>query len=332
MRRKKIKSNILQETIISLIIITQNDGGLISKVLTELNEILKKEFPNYEILVIDNNSTDNTLKQIHKLYKQIPNIKIIRLSKASSPDIAYTAGLDNCIGDYAILFDFRLVPVKTLSIFIQKLFEKYDIIIARSKDFLVSRFTFSYLFLTLVEKLSTHEFNYQPISLLALNRKTINSITKIRRKSRNFSYISNLIGFRKLTVLVTFKQNNLPRPYQHNFFSLVFNVFDTLISNSFKPIRLLAALGMLISLGFLFYAFFVAIMAQFFDTYYAPRGWVSLASVMGVMFFLLFSLLTLMAEYILRILHETRNEPLYFIADEMDQSVISIDKDKLNLN
>jgi len=50
-----------------------------------------------------------------------------------------------------------------------------------------------------------------------------------------------------------------------------------------------------------------------------------------MMFFLLFSLLTLLSEYIIRIMNETRNEPIYFIADEIDKSIILPHKDRENI-
>lgn len=330
--KKKFDKLILREIVISVIIVSDNDSSLIERVLTDTNNVLAESFPNYEILVIDNNSSDNTSNKVNGLYAQIPNLKLVRLSKASSTDIAYTAGLDYCIGDYAILFNFHLVPPNNLPAFINKLFEKYDIVVAKSKDIFMPKWSLSYLFLSLIEKLSTHEFSYEPISLLALNRRAINSITKTRRKSRNFSYISNLIGFRKLSVALKPNNYSPKKIYRHpNFFKLIFIVSGIIISNSFKPIRLLSAMGMFISLAFLGYAFFVAIMALFFNTYLAPKGWVTMASVISIMFFLLFSLLTLIAEYLIRILNESRNEPLYFIADEIDKSIILPKKKTLNI-
>ena len=95
--------------------------------------------------------------------------------------------------------------------------------------------------------------------------------------------------------------------------------------------RILIALGMLISLLFLIYVFIIAVLTITLHQSFAPKGWISISSVLSTMFFLLFSLLTLMSEYIIRVLDESRNEPLYFIADEMDKSIISVNKDKLNV-
>lgn len=332
MKKKKNNKRIdlSREIIITTIIVTDCDSQVIEKILKEINKVLSGNYQNYEILIVDNNSRDDTVSEIRALHRQIPHIKIIRLSKATSTDIAFTAGLDNCIGDYAVLLDSKVVSPTVIPYLINLLLEKYDIVIAKSIERAIAKWSFSGLFLSTIEKLSTHGFSYEPIHLLGVNRKAINSITRIRRKSRNLSYISYAIGFRR--VIMEYKPLKGSRQVRvPNFFEILLLVTDIVISNSFKPIRILAAVGMTISMVFLIYVIFVAISAVFFKTYFAPKGWVTLASVIGGMFFLLFSLLTLISEYIIRILNESRNEPLYFIADEMDKSIININRDKLNV-
>lgn len=324
---RKINS---REIIVTTIIVTDNDSQVIKGILEQTNDILIKNYQNYEILIVDNTSEDDTVIKIRNLHSKIPNIKIIGLSKKTNKDVAYTAGLDNCIGDYSVLLDFRTVSPNVIPNLIDQLSENYDIVIGKSQEEPEHKWSLSSLLLSAIERLSTHGFSYEPIHLLAVNRRVINSITRIRRKSRNLSYIAHSIGFRNTTIKYQPTKNST-KGKSPNFFETVLTVTEIVISNSFKPIRILAVTGMLISLLFLIYVIFVAVSALFFDIYFAPRGWVTLASVMAIMFFLLFSLLTLISEYIIRILNESRNEPLYFIAEEMDKSVINTSKNKLNV-
>lgn len=317
---KKFDEKILREIIISVIIITGNDENSIENTLKSVKQILSENYPNYEILIIDNNSKDRTIERIRRLYKQIPHIKIIQLSKTFSTDIAYTAGLDNAIGDYAILIDIHMVSPQNIPTFINKLFEGYDIVTGRPKKEALS----------LVERFSKNYLNYEQIHLLAINRKVINILTKIKRKSRNFIYIiGSSIGFSKTTLEYssTTNKNKFKNPNLLKFF---FILLDIIISNSFKPIRVLTAIGMFLSLMFLFYIGIMLVFALFLRTYFIPLNILSFASVIGAMFFILFSLLTLMSEYIIRILDESRNEPLYYISEEMDKSVVTKGK-KFNI-
>ncbi len=329
--KKTITQIDLSDIIVTAIIIAYNDEAIIEKVLRETNEVLRKDYPNYEILIVDNNSWDSTLNKVRNLYKKIPHIKIIKLSKTCNNDIAYTAGLDNCIGDYAVLIDIHLVSPHKIPSFLNKLVKEYDIVTAKSNEIALSKWSISNIVISIIERLSTHDFHYEPLYLLALNRRAINSITKVRRKSRSLSYISHSIGFRKTYLEYKPLKSYKSKIKTPNFIELLIIVTDIIISNSFKPIRILAAMGMLVSFAFLVYVILVILFIIFFHTYLAPKGWISIASVIGIMFFLLFSLLTIISEYIIRILNESRNEPLYFIADEMDESVITTKKNKRNV-
>jgi len=321
----------LPDSIVSVIIVTQNDERIIENALWNINEALSKTYHNYEILVIDNCSDDNTVEEIRKNHKKNLHVRVIRLSKRYNIELALTAGLDNCIGDYAVLFNIYTDPPAIIPILTGHLLSSYDIVIARYKDNLIQRDFLSSGFLSLVRKLSTHESYYDLNYLTGLNRSTINSITRIRRKSRNLNYINSLVGFRKLIIEYKPLKNNLNKLKSENFFILVWRIIDIMISNSFKPIRVLVALGMGVSLLFLLYVFILALLTIILKKSFAPQGWISISTILGTMFFLLFSLLSLISEYIIRILNETRNEPLYFIADEMDKSVISVKKNELNV-
>lgn len=328
---KKINNIDVQEIIVSVIIVTHNDAKIIEKFIRDVNVVLTRDYPNYEILIVDNNSSDDTINKIRNLYQKILHIRIVQLSKIYNSDIAFTAGLDYCIGDYVVLLDIRIVNPSKIPLFLNELIKGYDVVTSKSEKPLLSKWSASYIFLSIVEKLSTHDFSYEPVFFLGLSRKAVNSITRIRRKSRNFSYLIYSIGFKKISLpyrLLGIDKSKIKTSF---FFELVVAVANIIISNSFRPIRMIAAMGIIMSCVFLLIVFTDAILALFLKIYVIPPGWTSIAIMIGVMFFLLFSLLMIMTEYLIRVLQEVRNEPLYFIAGEFDKSVININDDKLNI-
>lgn len=321
----------LHDTIISVILITQNDEDIIEDRIKAINKELKILQASYEIIIVDNNSEDKTVGKLQSLHNIISHSRVLVLSKTYDTEIALTAGLDNCVGDYAILFNIYTDPSSMIPVIINRFSENYDIVIGESKYDIVKRSFLSKIFLKIIEKLSTHALSYRTNYLTALNRKAINSIIRTRRKSRNFNYIHYLIGYKKS--ILTYKpiKKFYYKLKKENFIELFFAVTDIIISNSFRPIRMLTFLGMAASLLFLLYVFFITLLVIFFDTRVAPQGWISLATVLGSMFFLLFSLLTLISEYLIRVLNEARNEPFYFIADEIDKSTILPKKNRRNI-
>jgi glycosyltransferase involved in cell wall biosynthesis len=329
---KKLQSNFyLQEIIISVILIVHNNENKIENIIRKTNQILSGLYPNYEIIIVDNNSYDNTLDKINALFEEISNIRVIRLSRTCSIDIAYTAGLDNCIGDYSVIIDPRMASLKLIPLFVEKLLQGFNIVYLQHKENFTSKWSARRSILLILEKLSNNKFTYQPAHMFAFNRKVINIFTSMRRKSRNFIYISNALGFSHATVLDTSMKLKNKETYEPHFFEFLFIVSDIIISNSFKPMRFLAIIGLLVNLLLLLYVLSAAIAGLFFNIYFISKDFLGPFFIIVLLFFLLFFLLMVMSEYIIRILDETRNEPIYFISDEIDKSIISVSKKRLNI-
>jgi polyisoprenyl-phosphate glycosyltransferase len=326
--KKNQNSSHLQEVIISVILIIHNYENGIENVIKNTHEILSEKYPNYEIIVVDNNSDDKTHNKLRGMFKEITNIRIIRLSRKYSIEIAYTAGVDNCIGDYAVIIDPRMASPKLIPLFVEKLLNNYDIVYLRpNKNF--SKWSAKRGFLFFLEKLSKNKFAYESAHMFAFNRKLINTFTTMRRKSRNFIYLSNSLGFSQTTIHDS--STKIKKEETPHFFEFLFIVSDIIISNSFKPMRFLAIIGILINLFLLLYILFALIAAISFNVYFISKDLLGIYLIILLLFFFLFSLLTVMSEYMIRILDETRNEPLYFISDEIDKSIISLNKKQLNI-
>lgn len=332
---RKYKISGFEDSIISLILVTHNDEDIIVKRLTSIYEVLSLLNINYEILIIDNNSVDRTVSTIQKLKKVIDYTRIIILAKDYKKEIAITAGIDACIGDYAIVFDIYTDPIEMIPyILTNKLTKGTDIVIGKPSKEILKHDFYTRIFLYLMSKISRHEIYYQQHYLMGLSRKAISSIIRTRRKSRTFGYIQDLIGLTKETVeyqtLKIYKKKL--QLQKESFFRIILTVFDISISNSFRPIRFLSAAGLLFSFIYILYVITIVILVFVFGlTYLVPQGWITLSTILGTTFFILFSILTIISEYIIRILSETRDEPLYFVSDEVNKSTILPKKKKLNI-
>ncbi len=329
---RKRQDPLFFETIISVILVTKNDEDIIQKTIIDVDKILGKYKSNYEILVVDNNSKDETLLEITKIYKKVPNIRVMVLSKEYRKEIAITAGLDSCIGDYVILFDQYMDPPEVINSLLEKLYGNFDVVIGKTKNSLEQNGFLSRQFLKLIHLFSSHGFDYSANFTLGLNRRAVNFITRTRRKNRNFSYINYLIGLKKCFVEYTPLKHLKHKIKKEHFLTTLLSVSDIILSNSFKPIRIIAITGTIASTLFVLYVFFIVILVVFFNQKnLAPQGWISIATVMGTLFFLLFSLLMVISEYVIRIFNESRDEPLYFVSEELDKSTLLSKKKKLNV-
>ncbi|MCR4264090.1 MAG: glycosyltransferase [Candidatus Roizmanbacteria bacterium] len=321
---------LLHNTIISIIIVTYNDEDIIENRLKAIAQVLKRLNTNFEIVVIDNNSSDATILKIRSLHRSIPQIRIIVLSKTYDSFTALSAGIDSCIGDYALLLNIYTDPPMIIPKCISILHNHIDIVIGQPTPPLTNRSLLARFAVRLLEKFSSHDILDPAMNLFALNRKAINAITRTRRKSRNLAYIHSVIGLRRARISYKPLTRYMHKLAKQTLISTILFHLDTIISNSYRPIRLVTYIGMLLSSLFLIYVFCIVIL-YFFNIRLAPQGWISVSAVMGTLFFLLFLLLSLLGEYIIRILNETRNEPFYFVSEELDKSVILSDDQKVNI-
>lgn len=322
----------LVDSIISLILVTDNDADIIEERLKIIRRVLLHLKTNFEILIVDNNSEDSTVGKIKNLKEVMRYARILILSKTYDTEVALTAGLDNCVGDYAILFNLYTDPPEVIPKLIRKLIEGDDIVVGKTASHIKKYGAVTKRFLKIIQKLSTQGFVYRENYLVAINRKVINSIMRTRRKSRNFSYINSLIGFKSTNLIYKPLKKFRRKIKTESFLKIVISVIDIVISNSFRPIRFLSLLGMFLSGLFLLWILGVVIAAFVFGKRsIVPQGWISLSTVMGTLFFLLFSLLTIISEYLIRILTETRDEPFYFISEEIGRSTILPRRKVLNI-
>lgn len=112
---------------ISIIIPTYNSEKYIIECI---KNVLNNTYKNYEIIIIDDGSTDNTIELINKL--NIDNLRIIK-SDNKGPGIARNIGIKNAIGDYIFFIDSDdVINEDTLEVLINEI-EDNDIIIGNYK-------------------------------------------------------------------------------------------------------------------------------------------------------------------------------------------------------
>ena len=102
-----------------------------------------------------------------------------------------------------------------------------------------------------------------------------------------------------------------------------------LVANSTHPLRLVSWLGLALSGLNALYAVYVLLVWTFSDN--VVPGWATRSIQTSVMFFFTFLLLTVLCEYIGRILSETQNRPLYYVGDELNSSSLVLDEERRNV-
>ena len=112
---------------LSIILPVYNEEENVPVIYEELKSVLDKINKNYEIIFIDDGSTDKTFEVLEKLHKKNPKVKIIKFRKNFGQSAALQAGFDNCRGEIVISMDSDLQNnPRDIPKLIEKLDEGYD--------------------------------------------------------------------------------------------------------------------------------------------------------------------------------------------------------------
>jgi glycosyltransferase involved in cell wall biosynthesis len=321
------------DLLVSVAVILNNDGDLVEAFLAEATDVLSREYAYYELLLIDNGSTDGGGDRVQALQKDLPNIRLIRLSRAYDDEVALAAALDNVIGDYVIIMEPECDPPSMIPRLVAIARTGYDVVTAARTDRKREsrlRSGLRRLSYHSVNRIFGYTINPTPASLRLFSRQVVNSITRIRSKSRYLKYFSALVGFRHTQVPYQAIQRRTQRAQPESLLRLGVKAVDLLISNSMVPLRiasLLALFGSFINLLYLVYIFIFFFLLK----KKAVEGWLSTSLSHTAMFMLLFLVVTVMSEYVGRILEESKERPLYFIEQETASAVTSYSKERLNV-
>lgn len=299
---------------VSLVVPVFNEEASIGIFLEAIAPIIETLGCKYEILFVNDGSSDNTLQALRSAKARDAAVKILSLSRNFGKEAALTAGLDHAKGDVVIPIDADLQdPPELISTFIARWRDGADIVYgvrgSRASDGVLKRITAGY-FYRLFNLISPIQIPFNAGDYRLMDRKVVDEINKLRERSRFMKGLMAWPGFRSESVEFKRRQR-VAGGSNWNYWRLWNFALDGITSFSTLPLRLWLYVGAVISLLSFIYAAFIVI-----HTFWIGGGVPGYPSLMvAIMFFggiQLFSI-GLIGEYIGRIFHETKARPIYII-------------------
>ncbi|AUD14772.1 MULTISPECIES: glycosyltransferase family 2 protein [unclassified Planococcus (in: firmicutes)] len=310
--------------LISIIVPAFNEEANIASMYKTLVQELEPLPYLYEIMFINDGSSDGTLDEILKLANQHETVKYISLSRNFGKESAMFAGMKRIKGDAAILMDSDMQHPPTL---ICEMIQGYEdgfhqVVAKRSrKGDSKLRSAFSSLYYKVVNSVTDVSFEDGEGDFRLLSRKAINSILSLSESNRFSKGIYSWIGLSKKTI----SYENVLRAEgdsKWSFSSLVNYGIDGIISFNMKPLRICFYTGFLVLfLSLLYIAFtFYQIMVR---GVIAPGYFTTITAILLLGGIQLISL-GVIGEYVGRIYNETKQRPHFLVemsnVDEYDES------------
>lgn len=302
---------------VSIIVPVYQDGDILESLYNDLkSKVFDKADFDYEIVLVNDGSTDDTLDIMYEMSDKYDNIKIISLSRNFGAYAAVLAGLSKCTGDCAVTKAADLQePSELIFDMVKKWEEGSNVVLAVREQREESKLKvfFSNLYYVLVRKFVTQAMPKTGFDIFLLDRKVIEVL--LRLDERNSSIIIQILwsGFRTAKVPYV-RLNREEGISKWTLKKKIRLVLDTLFSFSNVPIKLINIIGTALT-GITFVIDIILIILKLVCGYrisYITIGMVFILFCIG----LVLNALGILGEYLWRTLDASRNRPVYLIEEE----------------
>ena len=304
----------LSPNFISVVVPVYNEQTAVNTFVDTLEPVLSKLSVGYEIVFVNDGSTDQTLECLLALRERNKAIAIVDLSRNFGKEAAVVAGLEAAGGIAAIIMDVDLQdPPEIVSEMVDKWVAGADVVIAirtdRSSDGFLKRSSAKF-FYSLFGYISETALPEGSGDFRLMDRQVVDAFLRLEERARFNKGLFAWLGFRQEFVRHVRPQANRGesrwRPRK-----LIQYAFDGLFSFSTVPIRVWSLVGGVISALSLAYGLYLMLRTMIFGI--DMPGYASL--MVAMLFFGGVNLFTfgLLGEYIGRILIESKRRPLYIV-------------------
>lgn len=302
---------------LSIVIPCYMEENGIAELVKRVSAAAEKTSLSYELLLIDDGSSDRTWEKILDTQKTNPSINAVKLARNHGHQLALTAGLSLVKGEkYVFILDADLQDPPELLDDMIKLMEQEnaDVVYGKRKkregESIFKLFT-ACLFYRFLRMMTDIDIPADTGDFRLMRRHVSDILNKMPEHARFIRGMVSWIGGRQIPILYN-RENRFADTTKYPLHKMIRLALDAITSFSTKPLRLglkMSACGVLVSFGLLLYA----LISYFFLK--TAAGW---SSIMATIIFLgsvqLF-LLGIIGEYLGRIFTDTQKRPLFLIQE-----------------
>ena len=301
--------------IISIIVPCYNEAKNIEIFYKEIIKVINQNADYlYEVLCVDDGSSDNTLSQLLEIVTSDDRFKIIELSRNFGKEAAITAGIDYSNGDAVIPIDCDLQdPPELIGEMIKKWEKGAEVVLAkrvdRSEDTMFKRKSAEF-FYKVHNKLANINIPDNVGDFRLMDRVVVNSINELRERQRFMKGIFAWVGFKTETIEYV-RASRLNGDSKFSGWKLWNLALEGFTSFSTIPLRLWTYIGGVGAIISILYALFILVRTMVYGV--EVPGYASLIVIFLFISSLQILSVGLLGEYIGRIYMETKNRPIYVI-------------------
>jgi polyisoprenyl-phosphate glycosyltransferase len=294
---------------LSIVTTIYNDETIVPLLVSKIKEAVVPLNVEYEIILVNDNSPDNSEEAIKLQCDKFKEVKGISLSRNYGQQIAMSAGMRHATGNYVVIMDGDLQnPPEKIPELYSKIKEGYDLVYTTGtqrnswRDELSSKF-----FWWVLSKLFNVKVVPYQLMMKIMSKGFLRRFNSYNEQSRTIAGIVNDIGL-KYTILPVENKKRLNGKSNYNFLKRFNLMIDVIISFSNAPLNIMIHFGWII--------FSLTSLAAFYQLYLyindsIPEGYTS--TILSIFFFGSLNILMLgfIGRYLANIYAEVKNRPLF---------------------
>lgn len=299
---------------LSIVCPVHNEESGLDEFFDRLSAALETVTDSYEIIAVDDGSTDNTLSTLLQLQETHPNLQVIELTRNFGKESALTCGIDSAAGDAVIPIDSDLQDPPELIPEMVKLWrEGYEVVLAqrsdRSTDGLLKRKSAQW-FYRLHNSIADTPIPSDVGDFRLMDRKVVDALKTLPERRRFMKGLFAWVGFRQAVVRYA-RERRFNGNSKFSGWRLWNLALEGITSFSTVPLRIWTYAGVLVALLAAAFGLFILGRVVFFGR--DVPGYASLITVILFLGSIQLVGLGILGEYIGRIYSEVKLRPNYII-------------------
>lgn len=299
----------------SIIIATYNSENHISFLVEEVYEIFNAKGSSFEIILVNDASSDGTQQVLEKLSDVYSQLRIFELTRNAGQQIAFSAGIDQAIGEILVLLDDDMVNIENplMEVILPISSKEFDIAIATSSPKGFIRNITSKIFWILMSKISNQVITNRELTLRCFSSEVASQYRLYKERLRSITEIMLDLGYhRKYVQINSLEFRDIKS--RHNFhqrFKLFIQIVSTSRQNSGLGLMYISIFSFILLpiTIWIFYLFHIITLQNRVALVIAGMIWLSFSSIIFMFGLVIFVISMLLRESQQRPLYHLKNNP-----------------------
>ena len=306
---------------ISVVISAYNEGESVNELHKELSKVMK-ELPlkTYELIFVDDGSSDDTYEKCQKLQKKDSHVKIVHLRRNFGHEIAMTAGMDYATGDAVVFMDADLQhPPHYIKDMVKYWQEGDDIVLTKRVENQATSKFYDFCaasFYKILNFLSDTKIPAKTPDFRLVDRSYVDFLKKFNEQDRLFrGLLSWVMPKEKVRVIDFVAPDRFAGVSKYNYRKSLALAFNSIVQFSTRPLRMSIYLGLITAVISGLLGLYVII--EHFILRHPTPGYATIMTTVIFLGSIQLIVLGIIGEYIGKIHMEVKKRPLY-IAEYKD--------------